>query len=144
MARIPPDGCLVPTPPLAEILDRFFAQWKKDRPSTGGQFCGGSTDDVAPIRAAEWLASEAKMWSETDQRYYPVSESTIRNIVDRKYRMTELRVADALVTALGRPELFYDGTFRVFPNPAAPVAVRSLCCSGSTGPASSAPSAVCA
>lgn len=135
MARIPPDGCLVPTGPVADLLDRFFADWKRERPPTGGQFSAAGCDELGPIRALEWLANEARMWSETSSAWTPVSESTIQNIVDRRYRMTEFRVADALVSALGRPELFYDGTLEVFPNPAAPAAARAACCGGSAQPA---------
>lgn len=78
----------------------FFATWNRDRPPTGGRFAGrGSTTDVTPIRAAAWLSAESN-----------VSESTIRNIVDERYRMTSLRIAEALVVdALERPDLFYDG-----------------------------------
>lgn len=107
----------MPTAPLADELDRFFAKWKRDRPPTGGRF--GDDDAAGPMRAAEWLAQESGL-----------SESTISNVSDRRYRMTELRVADRLVTALAVPWLFSDGLLTIHPNPAAPAVARLECCDG--------------
>jgi hypothetical protein len=117
VARVP-DGCLVPTGPLAEILEAFLNRWKRDRPPTAGQFSSSST--VSPILGIQWLSAESG-----------VSESTIQNIVDRRYRGTELRIAEALVVgALERPDLF-DEALEVYPNPSAPAWARAECCGGS-------------
>lgn len=91
------------------------------RPSTSGRFAGAQGTDVTPIGAVRWLAVEAGL-----------TEATVENIVYRKHHTTELRIADAIVTALGRPEAVHDGTLQVRPNPGASRHVRASCCGGST------------
>lgn len=48
-----------------------------------------------------------------------VSAQTIEGIMRVRYRHTELRVADNLVTALGRTEAFYSGELPIDVNPRA-------------------------
>ena len=117
MSRLPPDGCLVPTEPLATLVRSFLERWNRDRPQTAGQF----GDEVTPVRGVAWLASCAD-----------VPEATIQNIIDRRYRMTEFRTADRLIAALDVPQAWCDGTIQVFPNPSASASARAECCGGST------------
>jgi hypothetical protein len=121
------DGCVVITEGLADLLARFVEDWKRSRPSTGGRF-GDGVDDrnaVSTIGAVAWLAAETRR---NDPDGVGIPPDTIQNVVSRRYRTTELRVADALVTALGRPEVFHDGTLTILPNPSAPRAARDACC----------------
>lgn len=60
-----------------------------------------------------------------------VKRATIQNIASARRRTTELRYADALVQALDRQDLFYDGSLTIRPNPNAPAAARAACCGGS-------------
>lgn len=117
------DGCLVPTEPLAAALNEFISHWNRERPQPGGRFASPGAEIVAPVRAYGWLAENSG-----------VAEATISRIVGLRSRGTELRIADALVQAIERPDLFYDGeppTLPIYPNPMAPAEDR-LCCGGST------------
>lgn len=127
------------------MLRDFLASWNRDRPQTTGRFGPGgtsSTADLTPVRGIAWLAAEATYAagrnSDGSPRYV-VPEATIQNVVLCRYRMTELRVADAIVTALDKPEVWHDGTLTVVPNPSAPRAAREACCAGSTDDAPPAP-----
>lgn len=116
MARTP-DGCLVETEPLAALLRQFVDEWNRDRPQTAGRF--GS--EITPVKPAAWLATAAT-----------VPESTIQHILERRYRMTEYRHADALLQALELPHILPHWT--VYPNPSARAEDRMECCAGSTMP----------
>jgi hypothetical protein len=120
------DPCAVDTQPLSEMLQRYIADWERERPRkrqvTGGTFAadGGRVDlGTVPLGAINWLAQETRL-----------PYSTISRIAAGGRRTTELRVADALVSAIGRPDAFYC-ELTVRPNPMAPADVRSRCCSGS-------------
>lgn len=145
MARLPADGCLVPSEPFCEIVQEFVRSWNRDRPQPGGQF-GIEADDAAPIRAIAWLASAAGL-----------SESAIENLYSYtrrgpngekllgRFPMVELRVADAVACALERTDVFYDprlldenGRQKVIPNPRATQQAQIECCGGSTRAASAA------
>lgn len=117
------DGCLVPTEPLAAVLNEFISHWNQERPQRGGQFASPGEEVVSPVRAYGWLAENSG-----------VAEATISRIVGLRSNGTELRIADALVQAIERPELFYDGeppTLPIYPNPMASAADRISCCGGS-------------
>lgn len=124
------DGCVVPTEPLANMLRTFISTWNETRPpATGGQFAAENTrSEAMTVSAIHWLALE------TARRGRPVSEEIIGRMVgprSRRKPRTELRIADALVTVIGHPEAFVDGTLRVRPNPAAHKKARAACCGGS-------------
>jgi hypothetical protein len=122
------DGCVVETGPLAELLRGFVDSWGLTRPSTAGRFTAASRrTEVSPVGAVTWLAAETRR---QDPAGRGIPEGTIQNIVRGRHRLTELRTADALVTALERPEVFHDGTLRIRPNPSAPAALRASCCGG--------------
>ena len=78
------------------------------------------------MRAAAWLSLAAS-----------VPEATIQHILARHYRMTELRVADALLTALEQTDVLCDWT--IYPNPGARPEDRAECCGGSSMPPILAP-----
>jgi hypothetical protein len=121
--RIPPDGCLVPTEPFSELVRTFVSRWNRDRPQLAGQFAaGGTIAELTPIRPLAWLAAASGL-----------SESTIENVADGRYRMTELRVADAIATALDYPDILQG--LAVVPNPSASRAARAECCGGSSSAA---------
>ncbi len=125
------DGCAVPTAPLSSLIYGFVSEWERGRPATGGQFSQRTGTELAraevgPVKALEWLAQETGI---------PVP--TIENIMRKPKQRptTEYRYADAIVTALDRSDLFYDGrppTLPVSPNPSASKAARANCCSGSS------------
>ena len=111
------DGCVVASESLAEILLPFLDGWSRERPAVGGRFEAGSAQrtTVTYVTGAEWLARETG-----------VPEKTIRGLASRdaetgrpkpRNPTTELRIADALVAAVGRPEVFHDGTLEVLKNP---------------------------
>jgi hypothetical protein len=132
---------VVPSEPLAHLLHGFVEDWKRQRPTTSGQFAAGNrrTQERETLSAVEYLALETRR---TAQRHDPAAQgvlpSTIENLLARdpagrprpRSRVTELRVADALVAAVGRTEAMYDGTLPVQPNPNASRAAQA-CCSGS-------------
>jgi hypothetical protein len=114
------DGCVVATEPLAALVTAFVEAWRVNRPSTGGRFGDADRVEVPTLGAIAWLANESG-----------VKPDTIQNVASRRYRTTELRVADAIVSALGCPQVFHDGTLTIRPNPSAPRAARMACCGGS-------------
>lgn len=123
------DGCVVATEPLSQLLSGFVADWNRTRPSTAGRFSSDRgrrreaepEPDVSTVGAVAWVAAEAGL-----------PKDTVQNVVAARYRTTELRVADPIVTAIGRPEAFHDGTLEIMPNPNAPAAARAACCGGSS------------
>lgn len=122
------DGCVVPTEPLSTLLQGFVADWNRDRPTSAGQFRGRGESRTAadtPISALRWLAQETG-----------VPEGTIQNVIASggRYRHTELRVADPLVQAIGRVDVFHSEPpgLPILPNPLASSEARSACCAGST------------
>lgn len=94
------DPCVVDTDTLAALVGAFTSTWT----------AGASN-------AITWLASRSS-----------VSEKTIENIVSRRTLTTELRIADPIVAACGRPDLIHDGTIPVRPNPRLSERARAACC----------------
>lgn len=126
------DGCVVDAIPLAGILIPFMDSWARERPSTGGRFEAGREHRTAveTITATAWLAAETG-----------VSERAIENITRRdpetrepspRVETVELRDADPLVAAIGRTDVFWDGTLEVKPNPKASKKARAACCGGAS------------
>lgn len=112
---------MVPTDPLADVVKNFLHRWSVERPSNNGRFANGEArTEVTFIGGAEWLAMETG-----------VPRDKIQSITQRRQPMTELRIADALVSAIGRPDLL--GTLPVMPNPRASRAARESCCGSLTG-----------
>lgn len=115
------DECVVDSEPLAELVTGFVSSWSRSRPSSStGRFAGkdGRVGSAAPMSALDWLEAETK-----------ISRGTISNLIGRpRNRTTELRVADALVAAIGHPEVFHDSTLTIRQNP---YVKRRSCCSGS-------------
>jgi nucleoside-diphosphate-sugar epimerase len=128
-APVARDGCVVATEPLSAMLGAFVSQWSRDRPSTRGRFSARrERTDVSPVGAVAWLAAETNL-----------PAGTIENVVSGRVKTTELRIADALVTAIGREDTLSDGEFprnaggtlEIMPNPLARPADRARCCAGS-------------
>lgn len=113
------DSCAVAAEPLQTVLGDFVDAWTKQRPNDGGRFAGGKRTEIRNLRAVEWLATESG-----------VPERTIKSIVrgGGTTASVELRVADALMRAVGHPELLRDGSLTIFPNPRAPRLHRARCC----------------
>lgn len=104
------DPYVVETVPLARVLEEFVTKWRKTRPSTAGQWGSDNRgpNHVEPLSAFEYLHERG------------VTDYQIRKVrAPDKFPHTELRVADSLVAAIGMPEMFYDGTLNIAPNPAA-------------------------
>ena len=120
-ARVPSgikrDPCVVDTPPLAAELQAYVKRWRRDRPTTTGQFAGTNRCDCSPLGAVSYLAQETGL-----------PKRTIQRVVAGTRMTTELRVADALVWAIEQPQLFHDGTLQVRPNPRANASARAQCC----------------
>jgi hypothetical protein len=114
------DPCAVDAAPLAALLRAFVDDWHVTRPPNSGQFTGNGNGGPVPVPALAWLAAEARL---------PVSR--VETLVRGRSRTVDLDDADRLVTALGFPHAFHDGTFEVRPNPCAPAKVRARCCGGS-------------
>jgi hypothetical protein len=104
------DPCVVDTEPLAEIVRTFASNWRRSRPSISGRYDGqGLRVAVEPIGPYEALAAQTGL-----------PESRITSLLNPARKpTTELRVAEAIVAAIGEPGMFYDGTLTVRPNPRA-------------------------
>lgn len=110
------DGCAVKTAPLAAVIVEFASRFRRDRPGVDPY------DYIAETTLRPSIG-------------YPVHREVIRNIVGERKSLTELREADAIVAAIGRPEVFSDDpvepTLQVVENPRASRAARARCCGGS-------------
>lgn len=123
------DGCVVQTDPLAGLIHGFVARWRATRPATSGQFVSEQRgQSVSALRPVDWLEQETRRL-DLDGRGVPVG--TIERIMGRRSPTTELRTADALVSAIGCPEAFHDGTLEIAPNPCASAREQAACCGGS-------------
>lgn len=134
--RIPRDGCLVPAEPFAELVQQFVRNWNRDRPQPGGQY---GLEDKPPVRALAWLSAEATRVCGGvvvgDTRIdFTITEGMLEGLLDRRRPPValELRVADAIATALHQPFVMYEERVVVMPNPAATREAQESCCSGSS------------
>lgn len=93
------DGCVVESAPLSLVLNGFVDVWQRTRPNDGYR---GKKVDVSTVKAVEWLSAASG-----------VSERAIRDLMKLKRPTTDLVVADALIAAIGCPQVFYDGTLEV-------------------------------
>lgn len=116
MAR---DCFVVATSELSPVVRAFVTDWNRRRPSDGGKVTVGRVrrQRATFVGAYSWLAQESG-----------VSEATIRDVHrgEARRRWTPLAEADAIVTALGRPDLLVDAptptllasaSIRVVPHP---------------------------
>lgn len=129
------DPCVVETDGVAVVISRFVALYEREAApacaqnlrSESGAFAGR---DPEAITALDALAART---AEVDVAGVGVAKEKLRRLLERRYRTTELRIADLVVTAAGAPMAFYDGTIsKVIPNPRSPKSERLLCCGGST------------
>lgn len=133
------DPCAVQTRPLARLITEYEHRWRRQRPNVTRRFAAPGDRPVPYLDPLEALAISARLPLDrlvaVRSRYDPHSKKSVAQILRLAGvlggRTTELKVADTLVAALGRPEAFHDGTLHVLPNPEAPPAVRRGCCSGS-------------
>lgn len=114
------DCFVVDTGELQPLVRAFVAAWGRQRPSDGGMVTTGR----ARRRTATFVS--AYTWLEQESR---VPQSRLRDIYrgPARRRWTPLAEADAIVTALGRPELLAahgagtalvaSGAIRVVPDP---------------------------
>lgn len=95
MAR---DCYVVATRELSPVVRAFVTDWQQRRPSDGGRVTAGRVRrrHATFVGAYSWLAQESG-----------VPEATIRDVHrgEARRRWTPLAEADAIVTALGRPDL---------------------------------------
>jgi hypothetical protein len=103
------DPCVVVTEGLATIVNAFVARHRAQYPLTSPY------DEISA------------------RTYGEVPPAAIRKVASRSYRMTEMRVADAIIAAVGRPDAFNNGELEVMGNPRVPAARRAAagCCGGS-------------
>lgn len=112
------------------MVAAFVQEWQRTRPATAGRF----SVDVSTITAYEWLEAEAGVSQDLVEklsRWNPDRQTTSPVI--------ELVVADRLMSAIGRTDVFYSGALPIIPNPRASGPARAACareliscCSGST------------
>lgn len=120
------DGCVVPSLPLAGLLCQFVDEWHRDRPSTAGRFAKhGTRTEVSTISPLDWLEQESHVPKHVIAKIATRDPSTGTPKPRTEY--TELRVADALVTAIGNIEVLQDGTLPIVVNDAATAANREVC-----------------
>lgn len=112
------DGCVVESLPLAGVLLPFIDKWDR---------AYGDSATPNALTATGFLADKTGL-----------SKRTIENITKRnrdtgkptpQTRTTELRIADPLIAAIGRTEVFFDGTLTIQPNMLAHPSARAACCS---------------
>lgn len=127
------DPCAVEASGLAAVLEEFVIEFGTRR----GTSAGPSQQEVV-TGAVEVLVRRTQ---DADLEGIGVSEKTIRSVLRGSYRTTELRTADALVTAARRTNAFHDGSLVIIPNPRAAAAVRGSCCGASGVGAGGAPAA---
>lgn len=128
------DGCVVPTEQLTDLLSGFVQSWQRERPSRRGQFRSGSPADHSGdlLTAVEFLSEQTRR---VDPAGIGLPVEMIQNLVEhpRRSRHTELRIADPLVAAMGRTDVYHSEppALEVLPNPRVARENRGSCCAGS-------------
>lgn len=118
-----PEPCVVDAAPIVELVRGFVADWNATRPpeppegnrrpsSTSPE--RGTAVPLLFFGAVVWLAQETG-----------IPKSTIQKISQGRMRVVGLSVADRIAQALDRPELLWDGTLVVQPNPQARLEVHA-------------------
>lgn len=136
------DVCAVPTQQLAPELKTWVKKWEREHPdlATGeaGKQCQGAgsrRNEKGQLNGNEAVGAIVILHERTqliDPDEEGVPETTIRSVLKSRWQTTELRTADLLIQAIERPDLFYDGTLTVIPNPNASAEARAECCGGSS------------
>lgn len=136
MSTVPArDGCVVDSEPLAGLLNGFVQEWNRTRSADAGRYkttprmAGRHRSEVAQVRVLEYLATETGLSEGTIEKLLHRDSTTGR--LSPRTRSTELRIADPLVTVIGCPEVFHDGTLQIRENPQAAPEDRAACCRGS-------------
>lgn len=125
-APVARDAFVVCTEPLSGLVCGFVDRWHAERPPTNGQFATGDTRVEGTLSAIQYLEEKTQLPRKA------IASVTTRDEDGRpcgRSATTELRVADALVAAIGSPEAFSNGTLRVFERSEA----RRGCCGGLNG-----------
>jgi hypothetical protein len=117
----PRDPCAVETRGLASVVASFVAEYGRRHKATS--VVG---EDVLTGAIQELVRRTADI----DPAGKGVSDKTIRSVLKGTYETTDLRTADALVTAARRPMAFHDGTLGVVRNHRAEATIRTTCCGG--------------
>jgi len=135
----PPDPCVVEIDGLAVLVQGFVEQWTRQHPPTTdslGRPNGGSLrdghgyfagrDPDAPPTAVEVLAARTRRLDVVHGVGVP--SETIQRVLDRGDRTVDLGVADALATAVRRPDAFHGRPplLRLEPSPATSSTVREF------------------
>lgn len=116
------DGFVVESAPLSAMLRTFVDTWNRDRPCSAHRFQGEFARDAGQARwsgdyqAAEPADTGALLGAVSYlAQESGVSETTIKHLIGSGCRSeaTRLSIADALVSALGQPQAFHDGTLEV-------------------------------
>jgi hypothetical protein len=99
------DPLVVRTIELAGVLDKWIREWRSERP----------------------LQIDANRWKQPGELFMGaiealsqrsgIPERSIARVRRLETKWTNLHIADALLTAIERPELMSDGTVNVVPNP---------------------------
>jgi hypothetical protein len=114
---------------LADLLNGFASRWRTSRPATAGRFAPSRQRTEVPFMGpVDWLVQETR---HADPDMVGVSPGTIERIMGKRSKTTELRTADALVSAIGCPEAWHDGTLEIQPNPCASPREQAACCGAS-------------
>lgn len=129
------DGCVVDSAPLAGLLNGFVQEWNRTRSADAGRYkttprhAGRHRSEVAQVRVLEYLATETGLSEGTIEKLLHRDSRT--GMLSPRTRSTELRIADPLVTVIGCPEAFHDGTLTIRENRQAKAEDRAACCRGS-------------
>lgn len=112
------DPCAVETTGLAAVVASFVSEY-------GRRHRTMAVGEDALTGAIQELVRRTM---DIDPVGRGVSDKTIRSVLKGTYATTDLRTADALVTAARRPMAFHDGTLGVVQNERASAEVRKTCC----------------
>lgn len=92
---------------LSKMMKEWIMRWLADRPRNitemGKGSFKGSVEFMGPI---DWLGEKTG-----------IHLRRVSGLCNGEFPMVPLTQADALLTAIGRPEALYNGEVRVIPNP---------------------------
>jgi len=114
-----PDICVVETGPLKTALEAYVIAWGRTPAAIawGRQTGNRPAASVALEQLARRTQEQDTVWG------LGVPVSTIWNLYLGKHRLTELRTADAILTAINRVDMFQTSIV-VLPNPNLPRRLR--------------------
>jgi hypothetical protein len=147
----------VPTRALALVVREWTREWDRDHPDLAGRsrdengaLLGGGGSETSRNALGQLSGNSTvgalTILHERTRQNDPLGRGvTKRRLHDmlspRAGRYTELATADLIVSAIGRPDLWHDGSLPVEPNPSASRRARADCCGGSQT-ASTAPNSL--